>query len=1041
MARIAAGLVGAVAGYFLSGGNPIGALQGFTIAYGLSAGLDPNKKVLGPKLADLKAPQANYGAVIPYLEGAPRLAGCFIWSSAKREIATTTTEGKGGPGVDSTIFTYEIDCGIELAINRCQALRRVWSNGKLIWSNADDASSETLLASERTTAWRDLRFYGGGPTQLPDPTYEALVGVGNAPAYRTRTHVVIEGLNLGNSGQLPILTFEVLTEATTSAAKAIFSTSVPEYAGSYLIGHGATAFDAAGFQIHVGQWDNTYSGTTVFVYNVDPAGLATYVSEYAAAANYPSARGQTDVSGIFSGAGTSLHWNEGETGTAYAYTLPGGEDLGQQQIVFTILGDVLIVGSNQFGSKKLYRFDKTAGGSPLATSAALPSYVTSIVTDGTTVWALRKSNDFIDVLDAATLTAGTPLATPLVSAPNFNDALLRDRATGKLLYMCDVQDTIYVFNGTGWDVAYEGVIYSETLSNAQVGMNDGRIFFASPETSPEGTPAGFVKIITFLTQIAIVVPTLAEVVRRLCIRTKQLEDADLDLTELETDIVRSMAVSQVSTTRSTLETLMAAYLFEWAEADVLRAVKRGGASVLTIPFEDLGVSSDGNAEPLPKKRANDMETVARISVKYANVLNDSQDGLEQADRLVTPSHAEEVVEVPLGFTPTEAKRLADANTMDQAVAILKLGPISISRKYSHLQVADPFHVADSDGSLFRVRGTRSTVGGGSNTFDLVLDDASAINSSAETDDDYFSSTLVKLLSETDLEMLDIPILRDADDALGPYAAVSAGDRWSAAQLDKSVDDVTFSKVGTFTSKTAIGTSAAALGDFAGGPGVFDETNSIEVNVGGSTLSSYTKENVIDGTAPAYVIGAEILYACTAALQSPGVYKLSSLVRGQRGTEWAIGSHATSERVVLLQLDGSGLRKVADVIGDLDATRYYRASTLGASVADSEPFIDTGVALMPFAPADLRLDLDGGTFVFRWDRRSRLASVLLGTTAPRLGEETEEYDVELTNGVTLIDAATVTSPEYTSAGDPTGYTLTVWQKSATVGRGYPAVLEL
>src|SRR5947199_9222514 len=124
MARLALGVVGGVIGYFATGGTPIGALQGFSIAYGLGAGLDPNQKVLGPRLRDLTAPSASYGSTIALIEGAPRVAGVYIWASKKREVATTTTEGKGGPGVDSTTFTYETDVLIELPINRCAALRR-----------------------------------------------------------------------------------------------------------------------------------------------------------------------------------------------------------------------------------------------------------------------------------------------------------------------------------------------------------------------------------------------------------------------------------------------------------------------------------------------------------------------------------------------------------------------------------------------------------------------------------------------------------------------------------------------------------------------------------------------------------------------------------------------------------------------------------------------------------------------------------------------------------------------------------------------------
>ena len=64
------------------------------------------------------------------------------------------------------------------------------------------------------TDWTAMRFYGGGPDQMPDPVYEAAVGAGNAPAYRGRSTVFIEGLNLGGSGQLPLLTFELVSAGT-----------------------------------------------------------------------------------------------------------------------------------------------------------------------------------------------------------------------------------------------------------------------------------------------------------------------------------------------------------------------------------------------------------------------------------------------------------------------------------------------------------------------------------------------------------------------------------------------------------------------------------------------------------------------------------------------------------------------------------------------------------------------------------------------------------------------------------------------------------
>jgi hypothetical protein len=70
-------------------------------------------------------------------------------------------------------------------------------NGKLVWSNGDDADDRDADRRQRDDELARHALLRRRPTQLPDPTYEAAVGVGNAPAYRTRTTIFIEGLNLG----------------------------------------------------------------------------------------------------------------------------------------------------------------------------------------------------------------------------------------------------------------------------------------------------------------------------------------------------------------------------------------------------------------------------------------------------------------------------------------------------------------------------------------------------------------------------------------------------------------------------------------------------------------------------------------------------------------------------------------------------------------------------------------------------------------------------------------------------------------------------
>jgi hypothetical protein len=1010
MARLVLSAAAGIAvGYFL---GPQAGFATFAAVYGATA---PPTKVVGPRLDDLKAPKASFGTAIPIIEGALRTAGIFAWYSDKREIATTQEQGKGG-GVESTTFTYEMDARIILSGNECTGVRRIFSYGKLIWSNGDDADLETISASANVTAWRAMRFYSGADDQLPDPIEEAALGVGNVPGYRGRSSVFIEGLNLGSNGQIPILTFEVLSEGDSSAVAATFA-DVPSASG--IVGQGSCAFSPAGFQVHVGQWDSSYANATVIVYDVARDGEVTEAGTYTASANAASCHGQTDVAGIMStygylfGSGDLLDllWNEGPTGIAYRWRLP--ENLGQGGGVrFCMRGDQLIVASSFFGSGKVYRFSKAdgaglAGGAPLVTSAPQGTYFDDVVSDGTTVYCYVSGSTTLKVLDAATLSVSSTLALPAgVLASSGAAALLIDEE-GLLYYIVDQGADIWVWDGSVWTNAFPNVAPSFPRAGAQYGVADGVVF----AMSGSGV-SGLQRVHVFYQTLATAQVPLDQVVSRICLRTG-LEAGDIDVTDLASDNVRGIALT--GTARQAIEQLMAGYLFEAVEAETIRFVKRGGSAAATIVYADLGASAGEPVEPLPLRRLNDIELPAKLTVKYANVLDDYQDGAESGDRLVTSSEVEQLVEVAVVFTPSEARRLVDANTMDLAVSVQQIGPVALGRKHSLLQPTDVIVLTGSDGSTFRARIGKSDVADGVTTHQLVLDDATAINSVVDTDEGYTASTLVRLTSRTELELLDIPILRDADNTPGFYAAFGGGDVWPGAELDKSSDNITFERVTTAIDQAVMGTASTTLGDWTGG-NVFDEVNVLTVDVGDGTLSSVSRATLLNSASNALLVGSEIIQFKTASMLSAGVYTLSGLLRGRRGTEWASTGHAADERVVLLQT--TGLRRVQDQAADIGISRYWKGVTLGASPSGvtAQQFTDTGVGLKPFAPTSFHIADGPAGKTISWLRRSRLSGTFLPTIAVELGEDTESYDVELYNGSdTLVDSATVDEPEYTTTG--------------------------
>ena len=131
MAQLVLGVAGAAIGGTL---GPLGAQIGFALGSAAGASLQTVRNY-GPRLSDLRSPQSSYGSVIPYIEGSIRTAGVWAWASDKRETANVTEQGKGGPSVESTNYTYSMDALVLLSENEIGGVRRIWANGKLIWSS------------------------------------------------------------------------------------------------------------------------------------------------------------------------------------------------------------------------------------------------------------------------------------------------------------------------------------------------------------------------------------------------------------------------------------------------------------------------------------------------------------------------------------------------------------------------------------------------------------------------------------------------------------------------------------------------------------------------------------------------------------------------------------------------------------------------------------------------------------------------------------------------------------------------------------------
>jgi hypothetical protein len=233
--------------------------------------------------------------------------------------------------------------------------------------------------------------------------------------------------------------------------------------------------------------------------------------------------------------------------------------------------------------------------------------------------------------------------------------------------------------------------------------------------------------------------------------------------------------------------------------------------------------------------------------------------------------------------------------------------------------------------------------------------------------------------------------------------------------------------------------------------MFDEESTVTVNVYPGELLSSTRDIILnDQSVNAILIGGEIIQYITATLVSEGIYTLSRLLRGSRGTELAMTGHSASERVVLLR--EFGLRRLVPTNSELGVEKYYKTVTRGRLLASTTPFLFTPNALgkTPFSCFDLRAERDNSNNVtFTWQRRSRHEVRVIGDMGINvpLGESTEAYELDIyedsSDGSAVVRtiSASTTTATYSAANQtsdgltPGDYiTVSLYQISDVVGRG-------
>ncbi|MEO7365138.1 MAG: hypothetical protein ABIW03_02345 [Sphingomicrobium sp.] len=150
------------------------------------------------------------------------------------------------------------------------------------------------------------------------------------------------------------------------------------------------------------------------------------------------------------------------------------------------------------------------------------------------------------------------------------------------------------------------------------------------------------------------------------------------------------------------------------------------------------------------------------------------------------------------------------------------------------------------------------------------------------------------------------------------------------------------------------------------------------------------------------LGGELVQFGQAEAIGPGQFKLSRLLRGRRGTEWAMDAHAIGEPFVLLQ---PGTLQRLPLAGSLRGSAVAVRSVRPGDTAPAISALAVGEAQRPPSPAHLLAAQSASGLMVSWTRRSRRGWAWLDEMEVPLGEASELYRVELEGVVGRIEIET------------------------------------
>jgi len=1069
------GIVGAVIGFYVSGGNPVGAAKGFALGAGIGGYIDPppGPNLTGPTLDDKSFQASSYGVSIPTLYGSIAGVGTIIYleNNEYKAVAKKKRQGGKGGGGGGTITTTTYYATFTVALGKAMPgslVRRIWLGG-VLWYSAGSDDPDTIFQSNANAGI--FRYVDGTQTE-PDSRMEAVKGVGNTPSYEGTALIHIYDLELTDFGN-----------GLAGCPVKVEIVQDPEYIESFDVFNYFTV-DGAEHATRSVRCLMPFSGYrdsfSSVIYSLDNSG--EYLS-WVVTTRTPDDISSTSVGGEqYTSSAPGVGYSERAT-YCYSETKTGGLDayskwitdfgeyslpdvyfnssrfqLGSFYRIYDIVphGVFFITHTNGFSVTLLpnryyfWKYDDITGAVLLMPTYFIPE---SCTIDGAYVYFYAQSTNqiirhslidysWVDEYYLPTPASGVTAALMRDGIIYYLNAGLSDFASGEIAFtIVDTENFSSRRVHVDIDPIEGGVEVGGFVPSLSLNDNILAVSCISGDYD--------IKIYLINLQVVVRGPTsLADIVEAKLIESGLLP-AEFDLSELEDDYVDGYRISEATSARGALGPLQAAYLFDFVEHGyTLKAIKRGAEPTITIPYQHLDAREFGSAPGV--LISSEYEAAAQLPVRYhisyLDVNREYESNTQYADYPAL-GVSERNMQLAVVMTAEKAAQLADT-FINLAHIESKPYRYRLPQIYLGVKPANVVTVEVLPGIFNEMRIESVTY-----TSDQRLEVSARLSESIVYQSSALgvdaippSETIPRIGTSTSI-LMDVPSVVDQTDSSGIVVGMYGASSWRGGVLMSSSDNgQTYEGLQAFTGPT---TAARAVDFLSLNDGfLIDRISELTISPVAGEFVAITEDQMMTGRHYlAYGVDGrwEIMQYANADLQVDGSVVLSIFLRGLRGTEWATGLHESGDWVVLLgDVDNAfvGLDSAA-----LMRSRLYKSVTVGQSAQDVSAFEFTynGINLKPLSPVQPKGELVSDDWVVEWVPRTRYSSSVWNSGVEPVNEPVMRWLIDVLNGPDVVRTIESSVPNivYTEAQQLEDFgavqfnlSVIIYQISSRVGRGFP-----